>query len=131
MTLFEHLDNICVKRYPDFNDPEIEKTYDCFMVNRYVSMSLEYVGGVLPLSVYNNIPKETHFQYLCNALPKKKQFFQYIKKPKDKNLTKEDYEILYGHFKCGSKDFQIVMDSMTEDEVKSLLSKYKRYGKNK
>lgn len=131
MNFFDHLDNICSKNVPDFNDKEVVTSYDSYMINRYVSMSLGYIDAVLLLNVFDNIPKQTHFKYLCNALPKKKMFFPYIKKPKDKFLSLEDKEILNKHLECGSKDFDLMMEFLSEDDVKMILSKYKRYGKSK
>ena len=53
MNIFQMLDEICdYKTDLDFDDPEINKAYDIYMINRYLSM----VEMLVPVVVLINRP---------------------------------------------------------------------------
>ena len=85
-TLFDWLNQILLhkKDWEDFDDAE-KKTFNTFMINRFLSMSEDFVDAV-------NICQEHTFQMedkdvynlYKKLFPKQKKFLRYIKGKKDK-----------------------------------------------
>ncbi len=125
--IFTHLKNLTEdKVLPDFKSVEFQKSYDPYMINRYISMCQMYISDVIPMNLFGDlIPKETQYRYYYNALPNRSVFFKYIKKSKN-NISKDDEKVLVRHFECGSKDFKEIMKYIGEDEVKKILKIYEK-----
>ena len=93
-TLFEHLSGIKEKKTPwESLSVMDKKSFEPFMVNRFLSMNVELLELVNELQMYTIgqlSPKEVYKLYL-DTLPKKKSFDKYIKaKGDDKSLTNRD-----------------------------------------
>ena len=130
LNIFDHLKNLTInKKQADFNSNEVDKSYKPYMINRYVSMSFMYIHDVLPLNILSNIPKETHYRYLFNVLPKKSVFFNYIKGKKEKGISEEDMIILEKHFNTGTKDLELILEDMEKTDIKEICDMYKKFGK--
>lgn len=84
LTLFDILKDINMgKSYKLCDRSEFEKVYNDFMVNRYLSMSIETVMVAEFMNVYNKIPKKAKYLFLTDAVEKKNRFLKYIKADKD------------------------------------------------
>ncbi len=128
MKLFDYLNAVTVdKEQLDFDNPEVAKGYQSFMINRFVSMSELFIPIVNEINRYD-VPKEVHYEYYLNTIPKRKQYFKYIKKKKD--LSDEDKKYIAEYFECSIREAEMYINLMKEEEVKDLLNIYK-YGKNK
>jgi hypothetical protein len=110
----------------DFDNDEIEKNYQPYMINRFISMCDLYVPIVNEINKYD-IPKKAHFQYFFSILPKRKQFFNYIKKKKD--LNENQKIILCNYFQIGKKEVDEYIRLLDESQIEEILEIY-RYGKN-
>lgn len=118
MNLFDHLNNITYyKKELDFTDPEISKTYDSFMINKWLSMSDLNIPTVNTINKYN-IPDEMHFKYMINILPQRKQFFNYVKRNED--LYKVKLKICE-EYRCNMKEASDYILYMTEKEIQELM----------
>lgn len=123
MTLFDHLNNICLdKKILNQNDKESIKNYDSFMINRFISMSEIYLDLVNTINHYSDIPKHIHSRFYSFIIPKRKQFFKYIKKKKDINQDNKKY--IMDFFNCGSNDIEKILDILSEDQIKKIVKLY-------
>ena len=91
-TLFDHLNQIFEKQkitYFDELEESDRKTYNVYMINRFISMNVDYLPVVNALQQYwDQIgPRESYIFY-SQSLPAKKQFNKYIKSTKEAS----DYE---------------------------------------
>lgn len=128
MTLFDHLNNITNgKKYLDMRIDENSKTYANYMINRFVSMSEIYLPLVNEMNKFD-VSKSTHQRFYTSTLPKRKQFFSYIKKKKDVNES--DLKYLMHFFECGLKEAKMYLEVMDDKTIAEILKKY-TYGKNK
>lgn len=91
-TLFDHLNHIFEKQsidYFDNLDESDRKTYNIYMVNRFISMNADYLPVVNELQQYwGQIGPRESYLFFSQALPKKKQFNKYIKS----SAEHEEYE---------------------------------------
>ena len=128
MQLFDFLNAMTLKNEDvNFDNPEVKKGYQSYMINRFVSMSEMFVPIVNEINRYD-VPKEVHYQYYYNILPKRKQYFKYIKKSKD--LEEQDKKYIAEYFECSMREAEGYINTMEDSEIKELLNIYK-YGKNK
>lgn len=128
LSLFDHLNNLTENKieYDPMNDVQT-KSYEPYMINRYISMCDFYLPLVNEINKYD-IPKNVHYRYFLSSLPKRKQFFKYISKGKDVN--KDDKEKIAKYFECGNREAEMYLEILSEDQVKTIVRKFD-YGKTK
>ncbi|HON83974.1 MAG TPA: hypothetical protein PLI22_07590 [Caldisericia bacterium] len=128
LSLFDHLNNLTENKteYDPMNDVQT-KSYEPYMINRYISMCDFYLPLVNEINKYD-IPKNVHYRYFLSSLPKRKQFFKYISKGKDVN--KDDKEKIAKYFECGNREAEMYLEILSEDQVKTIVQKFD-YGKTK
>ena len=128
MNLFDHL-NALTQQDKELNkkdDSEI-KSYQPYMINRFISMSEMYIPFVNEINKFPDIPKDVHYSFFNSLLPKRRQFFKYIKKKKDLRLEEKQYIATY--FECGIREAEQHIKILTKDQINEILSKF-RYGRN-
>ena len=125
MNLFDWLNNMTIDK-KDFNSfaPDDQKSYNQYQINRFISMTEIYVPMVNTINKCKDLPDSIHHNFFSNILPKRKQYFQYIKKSKD--LLIDDRKILMEYFECGKKEVETYINILGEDDIKKILELYKR-----
>lgn len=119
-TIFNYLDNICMDKVGlDMNDTG----YSPYMINRFVSMSNMLVPMVNEINKYQ-IPNDVHFEYLACALPKRKQFFKYIKKSKEHKNVETLIERLSMYYEIGHKEARQYLDILTTEQSQTIYDLY-------
>ena len=128
MELFDYLKALTERNeFLDFDNEEVRKGYQPFMINRFISMTEVFTQVVNEINRFSDIPKETHFRYFFSVLPKRRQFFNYIKKPKD--LSRDEKLVIANYFEVGLSDAERYINILSEEEIKEILELH-RYGKN-
>lgn len=88
MTIFDILKSISNDKNDLSDEPEFEKAYNPFMINRYVSMLKDTAIYAEYADKMANLPKKLQYQFYLNAIPKKNRFFAYQKsEAKDEDVT--------------------------------------------
>lgn len=125
MNIFDHLKNICYDktRLSDFNVEE-KKTYNKYMINRYVSMANLFVPMVNEINKYD-LPDFAHADFYIDCLPKRKQFFKYIKKKKDNDKDKK--EKISKYFRVGKKEAEQYLKILDDKIINEILESFE-YG---
>lgn len=94
MSPFDFLNAINDNKKDLFQDPQAEKDYSAFMVNRGLSYFPDTVLYANEMNRYPSIPKSWQFYFFLNTIPKKKRFSKWSKKDaetKSLQLIKEYY----------------------------------------
>lgn len=128
LSLFDFLAEICQHKSDlDFDDPEISKEYDIFMINRYMSM-IEYL--IMPIDAVNRpgMDKRDHYNFLRTVIPKNPYKFAYIKKVVDKD-REEDLRYICHHFEIGMREAKLYIEHLKPKQIEDLKKIY-RHGKN-
>lgn len=129
MKIFDILKKITqTKENINFDNEEIDKAYDIYMLNRFISMSRIFLPLVNQINKFSNLPKHIHYEFFRSTLPKRYQFFKYIKKGKDAN--KHEKECIMRYYEVGKKEADLYVDLLTEEQIKKIVNKFK-YGKTK
>jgi len=127
MELFDYLKAMTERNEDlDFSDDEVRSKYQPYMINRFVSMSEVFLPVVNEINGFQ-VPKDVHYRYMFSILPKRKQYFKYIKSNKDVSL--QEKKILAHYFKIGLKEADEYIKLLEMDQIKEILEIY-RSGKN-
>jgi hypothetical protein len=127
MELFDYLKAMTERNQDlNFDDEEVRKGYQPYMINRFVSMSEIFVPIVNEINSHE-VPKHIHFRYMFSILPKRKYFFKYIKKKKDFSIKEKT--IIAKYFEVGMNEAEKYIQLLDEEQIKEILSIF-RYGKN-
>ncbi len=123
-SIFDHLNNLTTeKREWDDNNDEQTTGYSPYMLNRWISMCNVYIPVVNEINRYN-LPKDVHYNYFLSALPKRKQYFQYIKKDKTDEMSASDKSKLYEYFEIGPNQLEEYLEFLSEDDISNILDLY-------
>lgn len=122
LTLFDFINGMMQdKKEFDFSNPEVLSAYEPFWINRWLSMCDMFLPFIAQLNLVE-LPKETHYNFLKNILPKKKVYLKYIKKPKD--LSAEQMKVVAKHFKTNQKNAEVIIQIISEDELTKIINIY-------
>ena len=129
--LFDHINAITSQQYPNYWDKisdEDKKSWSNYMVNRFLSMKMEWVEFVNEVQKYPLKPKELYKVY-TDILPKKRQWLKYIKGDKEMKYPKWVYEIIAKHLQCSIREASDAVDMYElshggQAELTDILIKY-------
>ena len=129
--LFDHIKWITEKQTKDYwdtlNDTE-RKRWSSYMINRFLSMKVDWISFVNEVQQYNLKPKDLYRLYI-DILPKGKQWLRYVKRKKKMNYSNWLLEIIIKDFKVSISEAKQYLDTlyMTEQgkqEIREILMKY-------
>lgn len=136
-TLFNHLDAIYTDQsvgYYDSLSVEDRKTYQSFMINRFISMNMDYVGIVNELQKHWDAIKDREsYLFFSQLLPMGKQWNKYIKAKKGEKERKcEDWilELLALHYSISQREAKMYFETFmnTPEGQLSLKELFEDYG---
>ena len=127
MTIIDWINQVLVHKKPwdSFSESD-QKTFNTFIINRWLSMDkefCEYINMFQPYSIGLLEPKDVYTFY-CNLLPKGKRFNKYVKGKKDKKYDKELLEILSKHFEESKLNVKSYIDLIGKDELIDIVKSY-------
>ena len=101
MTIIDWMNQLLVHKKPwdSFTESD-KKTFNSFIINRWLSMDIDFIEVVNFFQKYSIgllEPREV-YKWYCDVLPKGKRFNKYIKGKKEKKYDKELIDILSNHF---------------------------------
>ena len=105
-------------------DPELEKDYSPFMVNRGLSYFYDTVLWANEMNLNHQIPKKWQFQFLLNSIPTKKRFSKWAKRTEDKEL-----KLVMEFYNYSSEKAKQALTVLTEEQLKTIEEKLKTGGK--
>ena len=128
MKLFDWLDNLTTgkKQFCEFK-PEEQKTYSIYQINRFVSMVEIYIKVINQINKYQDLTPEHHHNLLLSVLPKRKQYFNYIKKGKGSDLeSPDDIKNIMEYFECSKKEAMLYLNLLGND-IETIKGLYKKH----
>ena len=111
------------KRKWDTLTDEDKKTWNSYMIHKYLSMNENYIELVNIVQKYNNLTNEQMYTIYSNLIPKNNVFLKFIKGKKDK-LPEEEVIYLAEYFECSVQDVKEYIDSTPNNDWKSLLDNF-------
>ena len=129
MSIVEWINQLLVYKKPwdSFSESD-QKSFNTFIINRWLSMDSEFLEIVNYFQKYaiGTLESREVYKWYCDILPKGKRFNKYIKGKKSKKYDKELINVLVNHFKCSILHIEEYLEFLTKKEIKDLT---KLYGK--
>ena len=104
--LFDHIKQITDVQNPNYWDDisdEDKKSWSNYMVNRFLSMKMDWVDIVNEVQKYQMEP-EMLYKVYTNIFPKGKQWLKYIKGDKKMKYPKWVYDIVAKHLQVSMRE---------------------------
>ena len=132
-SLFDHIKQITDVQNPnywsDISD-EDKKSWSNYMVNRFLSMKMDWIDIVNEVQKYDLEP-EIVYKLYTNIFPKGKQWLKYIKGDKKMKYPKWVYEIVSKHLQCSMREASdaVEMYDISHGGQSELIDILMKYGK--
>ena len=130
-SLFDHIKQITDVQNPNYWDEisdEDKKSWSNYMVNRFLSMKMDWIDIVNEVQKYDLEP-EIVYKLYTNIFPKGKQWLKYIKGDKKMKYPKWVYEIVSKHLQCSMREASDAVEMYDishggQSELVDILIKY-------
>ena len=126
-TLFQHLSGLKESKTSwDSLSVMDKKTFEPFMVNRFLSMNmglLELVNELQKFTIGQLSPRDVYKMYL-DFLPKKRSFDKYIKGKKDDKYNSNVLGYLAKYYSVSQREVRDYLEILSKDDITEILLKY-------
>ena len=130
-SLFDHIKQITDVQNPNYwsdISEEDKKSWSNYMVNRFLSMKMDWIDIVNEVQKYNLEPKMVYKLY-TNIFPKGRHWLKYIKGDKKMKYPNWVYEIVAKHLQCSMREASDAVDMYEistggQSELIDILMKY-------
>lgn len=122
---FDFLNAINVTKENLFEDPQAQKDYTPFMVNRGLSYFYDTVHHANQMNLYSDIPKTWQFSYFINTIAKKKRFSKWSKADK----TSESIDLVMRYYGYNIDKARVALKMLSKEQLKSIKDSFDTGGK--
>lgn len=126
MSPFDFLNSINETKQDLFVDPTVEKDYNAFIVNKGLSYFPDTILFANEMNKYRDAPKKWQYDFLRNAIPKKRRFSKWHKKDVPTDLI----QLICKHYKYSEQKAYEVMDLLSPEQIESIRTQYDVGGRN-
>jgi hypothetical protein len=123
---FDFLNSINDTKKDLFDDPQAEKDYSAYLINRGLSYFPDTVLYANEMNRNFDIPKKWQFDFLKNSITKKKRFSKWYKKEVPTDLVK----LLANHYKYSERKVYEIMDILTTEQIEEIRLQYDTGGRS-
>ena len=125
MTLFDWLKQITYNKgdWDSFSDND-KKSWNNYMVHRFLSMNPDYIEVVNIVQKYQYLTDKQVYNIYKNLIPKRNVFLKYIKGKKDKTSA-EDIKYLADYFECSTREVKEYIGIVPKEELANILDNFK------
>ena len=125
MSPFDFVNSITYNKQDLFEDPQAEKDYVPFLVNRALSY---FPDTILYANAMNNpnIPKQWQFEFLRNSVSKRKRFSKWAKK----TAVSDDIRAVQEFYKYSTEKALEVISILSRDEIEFIKQQMDKGGKS-
>lgn len=122
MSPFDFINAINDSKANLFEEPQAEKNYPPYLVNRGLSYFHDTVIQANTMNQYASIPKKWQFSFLLNSITKKKRFSKWAKKDADSEsiLLVKEY---FGYSSEKAKEALRILSIEQLEAIKEKLTK--------
>jgi hypothetical protein len=124
MKLFDYLNEIMwSKSELDFNDCEINKEYNIYIINSFLSMIEIYLPLINMVNMNPMPSKKDHYNFLRFSLPKQRHKIVYIKKTKEDD--EETTKLIAEYYEVSIREAKLYKTLMKQDNINNIVNIYK------
>lgn len=122
LTIFDFLKDLSENKQ-DILDDTNESQYDCYMINRYLSMHPTTMLYANEMNKLYFLPKRMQYDYLFNSIRKERRYFKYMKSEKI-----EDIELVKEYFGYGRRKAKDALRVLSEEDIEYMREKLNKGG---
>lgn len=122
---FDFLNAINVTKENLFEDPQAQKDYTPFMVNRGLSYFYDTVHHANMMNIHSGISKAWQFSYLINTIAKKKRFSKWSKADK----ASESIDLVMRYYGYNIDKARVALKILSKEQLKSIKDSFDIGGK--
>ena len=125
MSPFDFVNSITYNKQDLFEDPQAEKDYVPFLVNRALSY---FPDTILYANAMNNpnIPKQWQFEFLRNSVSKRKRFSKWAKK----TAVSDDIRAVQEFYKYSTEKALEVISILSREQIEIIKQLMDKGGKS-
>ena len=127
MTIIDWINQVLVHKneWDSFSESD-QKTFNTFIINRWLSMDEEFVEIVNYFQKYaiGLLESREVYKWYCDVLPKGKRFNKYIKGKKLKKYDDWLIKLLCNYYECSKLQVIEYFDLINKEELKQILEMY-------
>ena len=126
-SLFDHIKQITNVQNPMYWDSLSDgdkKTWNNYMVHRFLSMKEEWIHVVNEIQRYWELKPKNLYQFYTDIIPKGSTFLQYVKSKKKSRVEKWAMEHLVDYFQCSTREVEDYLNILTKEQVTTIIMKY-------
>lgn len=121
-TVFDWVKEVTYNKTPwEFFDEDQVSTLNIYVLNRVLSMNPYYLELVNYVQSIPYTSKENYYKIYSDLLPKKTIFNKYIKSTTSRPHN-ELIEYLKKYFELGSREIELYIQALEQDEIISILT---------
>jgi hypothetical protein len=124
-TPFDFINAINFTKEDMFHDPQANKDYKSFLVNRGLSYFHDTILYANEMNRYPDLSNQQQFSFLLYSISKKKRFSKWA----PKESTSEDLENVCAFYGFSKREAKSVMNILSEDQLKYIKEKQNKGGK--
>jgi hypothetical protein len=125
MTPFDFINAINLTKKNLFEDPQAEKDYLPFLVNRGLSYFPDTVLYANEMNRNSGIPKDWQFSFFLNTIPKKKRFSKWHKK----DAESDSLTLVKEYFGYSSEKALEALSILSDEQLAMIKEKLYKGGK--
>lgn len=125
MTPFDFINAINISKENLFRDPQANKDYNAWIVNKGLSYFPDTVLYANEMNFHRSIPKEWQFQFLLNSISKKKRFSKWSKK----DTRTETLSLVMEYFGYSEEKAKQALSILSSDQLTMIQEKLYKGGK--
>jgi hypothetical protein len=132
-SIFDLLSNITDKKVSWYDLSEQDrKTFSPYMINRFLSMNMDFIELVNELQRYTvgQLSTAETYKLYFDVLPKQKQYNKYIKGKKSETYKSELIDLIANHYQISTQESMEYLDLFFDDRLNFLKEIIKKYGKS-
>ena len=125
MTPFDFINAINLTKKDLFQEPQADKDYVPFLVNRGLSYFPDTILYANEMNINSSIAKDWQFTFFLNTISKKKRFSKWHKK----DAETESLKLVMEYFGYSSEKASDALTILTDDQMKMIKAKLYKGGK--
>ena len=106
-------------------NPELEKEYKPFIVNRALSFSHDMVLYANLMNEYNHLDSKLQFDFFLNSLRPRKRFSPWAKAKK-----LDDLEYVKEYYGYNNEKAKVALDILDDEQISAIKQRTRKGGKN-
>lgn len=126
ITPFTFVSDICGAKRNIMVDPEVEKAYVPFVINRTLSYWQDCVHIANEMNVNHHLDSKLQYEFLLNMITRRKGFRRWHKKVDDEAL-----QAVMKYYGYSTQVAEQALTILTDEQIEVIKTKVQQGGKNK